>query len=62
MEKDKRYLVFQYRGYYPNGGIGDLIESFDYIQEAIEFINRNEGYYEFHHIYDRVEGVDVELN
>jgi len=36
MRKDKRYLLFGYNRYYPNGGIEDLVESFDTIKDANE--------------------------
>lgn len=35
--KPKRYLVFLFDGYYPNGGWDDMRGSFDTIEEASDF-------------------------
>ncbi len=60
MEKDKRYLVFTYSSYYPLGGMSDMKESFDTIEEAIEFIKKDD--YDYKELYDRVEGVEINYN
>ena len=36
----KRYLVFSYPQFYPNGGWGDLADSFDTPEEAAVFARR----------------------
>ena len=60
MEKDKRYLVFSYDTYHPEGGLVDMKESFDTIPEAIEFIKKDR--YDYKELYDRVNGVEIELS
>ena len=57
MEKDKRYIVFTFEGYYPSGGMNDSSGSFDSIEECKEHIKKQE--YSYNQIYDRVEGVLV---
>lgn len=32
----KRYIVFDFDHYYPNGGLGDIVGSFDTVEEASE--------------------------
>ena len=55
---DKRYLVFGFDDYYPNGGLGDTRDSFDDLDIAIEFtINNIDSDYRY--IYDRIEGMLV---
>ena len=62
-EKDKRFLVFAYAEYDANGGVTDIIDSFDSVSEAIELINKhnteNGGYN--YDVYDRVEGLGVDF-
>lgn len=53
---DKRYLVFKFEQYYPAGGMNDLIESFDLLEEAVESITGSEDNCQ---IYDRVEGIMI---
>ena len=68
MEKNKRYMVFGYADYYPNGGILDCISSFDTFEEALKAasdVNAEHGnsenifFYENLYIYDRIEGVTI---
>lgn len=59
MEKHKRYLVFGCMAYYPNGGLGDLIETYNSIDECRKRIRRND--YDYYSIYDRIEGVEIEF-
>ena len=54
-EKDKRYLVFGYDIYYPNGGMGDLKDSFDSAQEAQDFADLCDS--DYFEVYDRIEGL-----
>jgi hypothetical protein len=58
----KRFMVFELVRYYPSGGIGDCIESYDTLEEAKQRLdkekldNRLRSMYE---IFDRIEGVMV---
>lgn len=59
-----RFLIFGYDEYYPQGGMTDLVDSVDNIEEAIDYVtkhisNRTRDYYE---VYDRVEGKEVDLD
>jgi len=54
IERDKRYLVFSYYAYYPNGGLDDLIDSFDSAQVARDFA-KGLGH-SYTEVYDRIEG------
>ncbi len=47
----KKYIVFQYLLYYPSGGLSDMRESFDTMNEAIEHCNDNLT--DFNEIVDR---------
>lgn len=42
MSKYKKYIVFQHEWYYPSGGLGDITDSFDTIEECREYISKNE--------------------
>lgn len=57
MEKDKRYLLFEYYQYYPGGGIGDMTNSFETIEEAVEAAKNSK--YDYQDIYDRIEGITI---
>lgn len=59
MEKHKRYLVFGCFTYYPLGGLDDLLDTFDSIDECHGLINND--VYDYYYIYDRIEGVKVEF-
>ena len=61
MEKDKRFLVFAYTQYYPQGGMIDMSGSFDTLQEAIDWIKKDKEDNEYHDLYDRISGVDIDL-
>jgi hypothetical protein len=69
--KDKRFLVFDIVSYYPQGGMGDMITSFDTMDELYQWLNgkkyENRALTNYHHIdslsiYDRVEGVEVDYD
>jgi len=47
----KRYLVFAYDNYYPAGGWGDFMGSFDTIEEAITKLEK--------HYYDNCDVIDT---
>lgn len=55
----KRFMVFRCNTYYPEGGLSDVDESFDTLEEAIKFCK--ERYYDFRYIFDRIEGKIVEV-
>ena len=57
-EADKRYLAFGFDQYYPGGGMGDMIDSFDTIPEAIECIKNDSS--DYNDVYDRIKGVVVD--
>lgn len=59
-ENDKRYLVFRYELYYPGGGLGDMCCSFEKIEKAIDYIDNSD--YECHELYDRIEGVELDID
>jgi hypothetical protein len=42
--KMKRYLLFCFDGYYPSGGWGDFVGTFDTIEEALK--NRDRDHYQ----------------
>lgn len=63
--KYKRFMVFEYANYYPSGGLSDVEQSFDTLDEAKEYCEELSkppkwrlkcDYYE---VFDRVEGVTV---
>jgi len=70
---DKRFLVFAYDTYYPHGGMFDLKDSFDTIEEAVERIKQGEQltdrngkvvlyHRDYYEVYDRVNGVEIDLS
>jgi hypothetical protein len=58
-EPHLRYLVFCSDQYYPLGGLDDLEDCFDTIEEAKKFITGLENRYDYVQIYDRIEGREV---
>jgi len=55
----KRFLVFFYYQYYPDGGLDDLDNTFDTIKETIEHIENEKK--DFYDLYDRVEGQSINI-
>lgn len=49
--KYKKYILFQYHQYYPGGGLGDITDSFDTLEEART--KAVEKYYDYNEIVDR---------
>jgi len=43
-----RFLVFGYDDYYPQGGMNDLMASFDSMNEAKAFAAANQSIYKYH--------------
>ena len=41
-DKDKRYLAMGWDRYYPSGGLGNVLDSFDNIPDAIKCLNECE--------------------
>lgn len=58
-ENDKRFLVFACDQYYPNGGMADMVASFDTLEEALDCV-RNDGH-DWQDIYDRMKGISIDL-
>jgi hypothetical protein len=56
---DKRYLIFQYDSYYPNGAMNDFKESFDDIKDVQNYIEENKRNYDHYSVYDRISGVVI---
>jgi len=56
----KRYLVFAGYSYYPEGGMGDFVESFDDMGKAIDRANKEaEDYDCWGHVWDSEEMKEV---
>lgn len=36
----KPFWVFEFDNYYPSGGLADISDTFDTLEEAVEYINR----------------------
>lgn len=47
----KKFVRFDWDQYYPGGGLGDVTDSFDTLEEAIAF--KTEMYFDFTQIVDR---------
>lgn len=58
LEEIKRFMVFEYLSYYPAGGLGDWMESFDSKEEAIEYAKKTT--YDNTDIFDRIEGIIID--
>lgn len=41
MSKYKKYILFQFDSYSPAGGLGDIVGSFNLVEEAIEYARKN---------------------
>lgn len=55
----KRYYVFGYKQYYPNGGIEDIVATFDNKKEAIKYAKKSTDNYV--HILDRILGLWLKI-
>lgn len=49
----KRYLAFAFDSYYPSGGLDDVRDSFDTLEEAIACCKKN--YSDWRFVWDRIE-------
>jgi hypothetical protein len=58
--KYKKYILFQFEGLYPGGGVGDITNSFNTIKETKEYIKKNS--YEFNEIINRDTWEEVEFD
>jgi len=58
MMKHKKYIVFAFFDYYPSGGLGDIKESFDDLEEARKFTTPTYDDYMGDVLYDNYEIVD----
>ena len=57
---DKRFLVFQFDTYDPNGGMCDMIESFGKLSEVINYVRK--AHADTFQVYDRLKGISVDLD
>lgn len=48
----KKYILFQYDALYPSGGLGDISDSFDSLDEAQEYV-RVGRHYDYGEVVDR---------
>ena len=48
----KQYILFAFWNYYPSGGMDDMIDSFDTLQEAEDRIKELRDHYEEYQIFD----------
>lgn len=48
----KRYLLFGYSQYYPGGGSGDVIESFDSMDEVKSYLKLSSTKQDFYEVLD----------
>mgnify|MGYP001161531519 CR=1 FL=1 len=48
----KQYILFAFWNYYPSGGMDDMIDSFDTLQEAEGRIKELRDHYEEYQIFD----------
>jgi hypothetical protein len=53
----KRFLLFSYGTYYPEGGMEDLFGTYDTAKEAVEAIETIVVCNDSTEIYDRIEGM-----
>lgn len=58
-EPNKRFLAFGHDQYYPNGGLCDMIGTFDTVEESIAFLKTSNR--EYKDLYDRIKGVSIDL-
>ena len=56
-EIDKRFLCFAFCEYYPVGGMEDMSDSFDNLENAINHLKDDLNDYRY--IYDRIEGKTI---
>ena len=62
MSKPKRYLLFTYDTYYPGGGWCDFDESFDTIDELVDYLKDQNTKADNHNIIDLETGDYVYLD
>ena len=54
----KRFMIFAYSSYYPSGGLEDVINSFDTLEEALRSpVPKGEDY---SYIWDRIDDVEYD--
>lgn len=52
--KYKKYILFGFDRYHPNGGLGDIVNSFDTRDEAYDEIHANDHFnYDYFYVIDR---------
>lgn len=64
----KRYMIFGYYGYYPDGGLDDCFKSVDSIEELNSEFYIEHGKiihitasYNYYQILDRTEGIQIDM-
>lgn len=55
----KRYLVFYISWDVPNGGIADIISTYDTLDEIKEYFAKK--FLDEYQVYDRIEGVEIDI-
>jgi len=58
----KQYILFAFWNYYPQGGMEDMIDSFDTLQEAEDRIKELREHYEEYQIFDTVTRSVITFN
>jgi len=57
----KQYILFAFHYYYPQGGMDDMVSSFDTQQEAEDYI-RLKDYYDEYQIFDTLSRKVITFN
>jgi len=54
-------MVFEFKEFYPEGGLEDCTNDFDTLEDAEKCYEdgKKEGYFNYRHLFDRVEGVII---
>jgi hypothetical protein len=59
-DADKRFLLFGFPQYYPGGGMSDMVDSYDTLEEGMEALKKDDS--ENKYLYDRIEGVTIDID
>ena len=49
----KKYVVFQFDGYYPSGGLDDIKGNFDFLDEVKDFILKDKFGWNYYVVVDK---------
>jgi hypothetical protein len=58
----KHYILFAFHNYYPQGGMDDMVSSFDTQQEAEDYIRELKDYYNEYQIFDTLSRKVITFN